>query len=746
MQAITGPWPNFVREIQSQVLGDDGFGNSFDWGRARGRDFHGLASAVYLIEQLPTCKVPPTTQTMEKWLTRTTAVPPKLRTGVLDTFRVYLSLVRDKNYKKPFAQRVSPIEFVMIGVMIYMKRETLSLTQLSHAVEKMRSDVRSVEKDVRSNGRVGKLLFKFIIEKLPRIALHSDGKGDKSAQSTLSTVSRPPLSGPIPATSQGATTTTATAPTPGPKTARAAASKKRKRQVEDDDSDRSSDPGEANDYDYVSQPRRSAGRPAAKAARSALTTERRPSVPEPEPQSASAPPHTTCIAPKTEKNKSITPTPSLTPLASSNTETGSASVTPAPPPSTPQILSKKPVPFTAAGPHRTPMDRLAALRASSTRAVPSSASVSTSPTAVACAVDEPPNQPEPGSAIAPIDLESLEKLQQILSLSAGLRAIADASFQQQPQSPLPQHMSPGNSSEGQNSNNLDAVLALQQLEAILSLPRKQAQQQIQDPPNGIAIPQPAPTVVVQPPPQPVIKTECIEPGLSVIHVAPKAMRGAGNLPHRPDYHTHLSPSCDYDRYSGARRPHEYEFERGRGRGRERGRGYHRRGYSRCSYSPRSCSRSRSFSRSRSRSRSRTPSRPKHHLRSRSRSWERERDYGYQSPSSSTRAHDWHAQARLGASARSSTPGPPVGGGGGGAGVGGGAVGLLDGSIGSGPGSASSTGRRRSSPTSGYAPRKFDYTSERRRREREYHDYLRERKVSGGAPGASPGGFGGSGYR
>src|SRR5712691_127722 len=257
MQAITGHWPNFVREIQSQVLGDDGFGNSFDWGRARGRDFNALASIVYLIEQLPTCKVPPTTQTMEKWLTRTTAIPLKLRTGVLDTFRVYLSLVREKNYKKSFAQRVSPIEFVMIGVMIYMKRETLSLTQLSHGVEKMRSDVRSVEKDVRSNGRVSKLLFKFIIEKLPRIALHSDGKGDKSAQSTLSTVSGPPLSAPIPAKrSQGATTTTVTAPTPASKTVRATAPKKRKRQLEDDDSEDSSDPGEANDCDYVPQPRR----------------------------------------------------------------------------------------------------------------------------------------------------------------------------------------------------------------------------------------------------------------------------------------------------------------------------------------------------------------------------------------------------------------------------------------------------------------------------------------------------------
>src|SRR6266851_7276659 len=317
MQAITGPWPNFIREIQSQVLGDDGFGNSFDWGRARGRDFHGLASIVYLIEHLPRCKIPPTSQTMEKWLTRSTAVPPKLRTGVFDTFRVYLSLVREKIYKKPFALRISPIEFVMIGVMIFMKREMLSLTQLSNAVEKMRSDVRSVEKDVRSNGRVSKLLFKFIIEKLPKLVLRSDGQGDKSAQSTLPSLPRPPVSAPAPvAASQRAATTTATGPTAGSKSARAPAPKKRKRQVEDDNSDCSSDPGGADDDDYIPAPRRAGGRPAAKAARSAAPTERPPNVPEPEPTPprASGPPRVTGIAIKTEKNGSITPTPSLTPL------------------------------------------------------------------------------------------------------------------------------------------------------------------------------------------------------------------------------------------------------------------------------------------------------------------------------------------------------------------------------------------------------------------------------------------------
>ncbi|KAH9961871.1 hypothetical protein BJV74DRAFT_984118 [Russula compacta] len=267
LQAITGPWPNFIREIQSQVLGDDGFGNSFDWGRARGRDFHGLASIVYLIEQLPTCKIPPTSQTMDRWLTRTTPVPLKLRTGVLDTFRVYLVMVQEKAYRKPFAQRISPIEFVMVGVMIFMKREILSLTQLSHAVEKMRADVRSVEKDVRSNGRVSRLLFKFIMDKLPKLVLHSDGHGDKSAQSTLPPLPRPSALSPPPAVA----TATATAPTPGSKSVRAPPPKKRKRRAKDDDNDHLSDPGGDNDSEYIPVPRKSVGRPAKVPRRPATT-------------------------------------------------------------------------------------------------------------------------------------------------------------------------------------------------------------------------------------------------------------------------------------------------------------------------------------------------------------------------------------------------------------------------------------------------------------------------------------------
>jgi hypothetical protein len=96
----------------------------------------------------------------------------------------------------------------------------------------------------------------------------------------------------------------------------------------------------------------------------------------------------------------------------------------------------------------------------------------------------PPDEPVPGSAIAPIDLEALEKLQQLLTLSAGLKAISNANPLQQPQSPLPQTSpeAPGAPVEDQTSNIGAAVLQLQQLGAFLALPQQlqlqQAAQQI----------------------------------------------------------------------------------------------------------------------------------------------------------------------------------------------------------------------------------------------------------------------------
>lgn len=67
----------------------------------------------------------------------------------------------------------------MIGIMIFMTREMLSLTQLSQGVDEICVDACSVV--YSSNERVSRLLFRFILEILPRLVLRNE-----SAQSTLS--------------------------------------------------------------------------------------------------------------------------------------------------------------------------------------------------------------------------------------------------------------------------------------------------------------------------------------------------------------------------------------------------------------------------------------------------------------------------------------------------------------------------------------------------------------------------------
>ncbi|KAI5981513.1 hypothetical protein EDC04DRAFT_3022073 [Pisolithus marmoratus] len=182
LQAIVGPWPAVIRDIQSHILGEDGLEGYLDWGHARGRDFQCLATIGYLIENNAKPSVP-TSKVLEKWLHRTDPVRPSLTADLQETFRIFVILARDKRYRGSLncPARVSPIEFVMIGMLIYKKRSSLSLTQLSSAIEKMRKDVRASEKDIRANSRVIKLMMDFINKRLKVSELKKDGEGDRPA-------------------------------------------------------------------------------------------------------------------------------------------------------------------------------------------------------------------------------------------------------------------------------------------------------------------------------------------------------------------------------------------------------------------------------------------------------------------------------------------------------------------------------------------------------------------------------------
>ncbi|KAI0367878.1 hypothetical protein BV20DRAFT_530564 [Pilatotrama ljubarskyi] len=179
MQAIPGPWPALIREVQSIVLGDEGFGEDLDWGHDRGRDFQCLATIIHLIDTHPSTVFPGGAR-LEKWLSSFTPVPVKTREAVMETFRIFIALVKDKRYNTAFSKpaRVSPIEFTMIGALIFRFRKKYSLKQLSSAIWLMRADVRKHHVDIRSNGKVTKTMFRFIEKGLDKLDLASDGKGD----------------------------------------------------------------------------------------------------------------------------------------------------------------------------------------------------------------------------------------------------------------------------------------------------------------------------------------------------------------------------------------------------------------------------------------------------------------------------------------------------------------------------------------------------------------------------------------
>jgi hypothetical protein len=181
MQAITGPWPSLIRDIQEDMLGESGFGGHLDWGHARGRDFQCVTSIAYLVDK-PKAAMPGAQQ-LEKWLQDKDPVPPRFRHEIFDTFRVFGELVRafKSTFHKP--SKLAPVEFVMIGLLVYTYRMTLSLAQLNSAIEKMRADVRVQFSDIRQNTKVAKAMREFINKKVKVADLKGDKMGDKPASS-----------------------------------------------------------------------------------------------------------------------------------------------------------------------------------------------------------------------------------------------------------------------------------------------------------------------------------------------------------------------------------------------------------------------------------------------------------------------------------------------------------------------------------------------------------------------------------
>lgn len=181
-----------VRDIQSSVFSDDseGFNGHLDWASSRGRDFQSIAAIAYLIDKKEaTRKIYPGTATLETWLSQSRNVPPLFVKDLQDTFRVYVKLVHTfpKTFHTP--NKTSPVEFIMIGLLVYHYRTRCSLVQLDSAVKKLRADVRSKHTDIRQNTKVTRDMFAFVYGRIKISELKSDNEGNIPASSSSTSVS-----------------------------------------------------------------------------------------------------------------------------------------------------------------------------------------------------------------------------------------------------------------------------------------------------------------------------------------------------------------------------------------------------------------------------------------------------------------------------------------------------------------------------------------------------------------------------
>lgn len=177
LQALNGPWPDLVRSLTERITRtSQGF---TDWNTERGRDFQSLSAVVFVAEQYPKGSTWPRPTVLERMLLRTEPIPTRLRKGLYETASGLVLLAASPAgacLRKP--ARLSPVEFVMAAVLVYVHREALGITRMGKAITQLRSHLRKqFEGELKCNSHVMRCALAYI-KKLGLEGLGGDGLGD----------------------------------------------------------------------------------------------------------------------------------------------------------------------------------------------------------------------------------------------------------------------------------------------------------------------------------------------------------------------------------------------------------------------------------------------------------------------------------------------------------------------------------------------------------------------------------------
>jgi hypothetical protein len=164
MQSISGPWADWIRLLQKKYVDSKGgFRDQLQWDTSRGKDYQCLATLVCCVDSLPEFTYPSGPK-LDRWLRRVDQPVKQIKTLIEDTLTTFLQIAStpELNYGfTSFEQRLAPVEFVMIGLLL-AKLHRVDQEFQAAQIEQLRRVTRREHRDIRGNSRVAATMWKFI--------------------------------------------------------------------------------------------------------------------------------------------------------------------------------------------------------------------------------------------------------------------------------------------------------------------------------------------------------------------------------------------------------------------------------------------------------------------------------------------------------------------------------------------------------------------------------------------------------
>jgi len=196
---------DFVRQLQSTFFKDSSSPlTTLAWDRSRGLDFRCLATVLWCLDRF---RQNPSSLAntgsivqIESWLSaKQQSLSPQFESDVTNGFSFLEAMLSssDPAITSPFraiasskeasrkGQKVSPIEFICISLLVCIWYTRLSIKSMADAITRMRKAVRSEHVDVRMNTRVGGTMITFIKEQV-----FADDDHDNNNDDQLSSTSK----------------------------------------------------------------------------------------------------------------------------------------------------------------------------------------------------------------------------------------------------------------------------------------------------------------------------------------------------------------------------------------------------------------------------------------------------------------------------------------------------------------------------------------------------------------------------